>query len=101
GELVVSHSRVRAEGRHVHVTDIAALPFVLFVLQILDELILILPLPPTMAGDETVGEMLLGPGHVVCHLCLGRLFLQLLDLRFYVTTLRIDTDPNSETAEHS
>ena len=101
GELVVSHSRVRAEGRHVHVADIAAFPFVLFVLQLFDELILILPLPPTMAGDETVGEMLLGPRHIIIHLCLGRLFLQLLDLRFHVATLRINTDPDCETAEHS
>jgi hypothetical protein len=61
GEFVVSHSRVRAERHHVHVADIAAFPFVLFVLQLLDEVILILPLSPTMAGDETVGEMLLGP----------------------------------------
>ena len=49
-ELVVSHSRVRAEGRHVHVADVAALPLVAFALQVLDEFVLRLPLAPAVAG---------------------------------------------------
>ena len=101
GELVVSDGGIRAERRYMHVADVATLPFVLLVLQLLDELILILPLTPAVPRDEAVGQVLLFPRHVVVHLCLGRLFLQLLYLLFDVAAaLSINTDTDCETAEH-
>lgn len=71
---------VRAECHHVYIADITALPFGGLVLQILDELVLVLPLAPAMPGNEPVREMLLRPRRIVVHLGLCRLFLQLLDL---------------------
>jgi hypothetical protein len=42
-ERVMRNRGVRAEGRHLHIANVAALPLVLIALQILDELVLSLP----------------------------------------------------------
>ena len=59
GERVMRDGGVRAEGRHLHVADVAALPLVCLVLQILDEVLFGLPIAPAVSRDESVGEMLL------------------------------------------
>ena len=61
GERVMRHGDVRAEGRHLHVAHVAALPLVCLVLQILDEVRFGLPLTPAVSRDESVGQMLLSP----------------------------------------
>src|SRR6202158_4355049 len=80
GERVMRHGGVRAEGRHLHVGDVAALPLVCLVLQILDEGIFGFPISPAVPGDESVGQMLLSPRSVVFHLRISGLLLQFLGL---------------------
>src|SRR5689334_7213647 len=60
-ERVMRHGGVRAEGRHLHVADVAALPLVCLVLQILDEVLFGFPIAPAVSRDESVGQMLLSP----------------------------------------
>ena len=84
---------VGTERCHMHVTDIATLPLAGLVLQILDELVLRLPLTPAMSGYKTVGQMLLRPRHIVIHLGLCGFLLQLLDLlRDVATSLGVKVD---------
>jgi hypothetical protein len=91
GKFVMSYGRVRTEGGDVHVAYVAALPLCALVLQTLDELILVLPLPPAMPGDEAVGQVRLRPRNVVAHLGLGGFLLQLLDLGFHIAAcLRLE-----------
>src|SRR5205814_549554 len=61
GERVMRDGGVRAEGLHLHVTDVAALPLVRLVLQILDEVVFGFPIAPAVSRDESVGQMLLSP----------------------------------------
>ena len=49
GERVMRNCDVGSEGRHMQVADLAALPLGRLVLQILDELVLRLPGPPTVS----------------------------------------------------
>src|SRR5437660_9102480 len=60
-ERVMRHGGVRAEGRHLHVADLAALPLICLVLQILDEILFGFPVAPAVSSDESVGQMLLRP----------------------------------------
>jgi len=61
GERVMRDGGVRAEGRHLHVADIATLPLVCFALQIFDEVVFGFPIAPAVSRDESVGQMLLSP----------------------------------------
>ena len=80
GELVVRNRGVGPEGGNLHVTDIAVVPLVALVLQVFNELVLCLPLSPTVSRDESVGQMLLRPGGIVLHLSRCGVLLQLLNL---------------------
>jgi hypothetical protein len=61
GERVMRHGGVRAEGCHLHIGYVTAPPLVRLVLQILDEVLFGLPISPAVAGDKSVGQMLLSP----------------------------------------
>ena len=60
-ERVMRHGGVRAEGRHLHVAKVAALPLVCLALQILDEALFGFPISPAVSRDESVSQMLLSP----------------------------------------
>src|SRR5437868_8605993 len=50
-ERVMRHRGVRAEGRHLHVADVAALPLTAFILQDLYEVLPRLPVAPAVSSD--------------------------------------------------
>src|SRR5262245_14730978 len=90
GELVMGHGRIRAERRHTHVTDIAALPLAGLILQVFDEFLLGLPLTPAVSRYEAIRKMSLGPCYIVIHLCFCSVLLQLLDLLRDIAGLRVN-----------
>jgi hypothetical protein len=67
---------VRSEGRHLHVANVAALPLVRLVLQILDEIVLRLTGSPTVPCRESISQMLLCPRDIVLHLRISGVLLQ-------------------------
>src|SRR5437868_220358 len=102
GERVMRHGCVRSEGRHLHVTDIAALPLVCLALQIFDEILFGFPVAPAVPGDEALGQMLLRPCGVVFHLRSSGLLLQLLDLVGDIAAwLGVKVEAESETHDQS
>jgi len=90
GELVMGHGRIRAERRHMHVTDVAALPLASLILQVFDEFLLGLPLTPAVSRHEAIRKILLGPRYIVVHLCFCGILLQLLDLLRDIAGLRVN-----------
>ena len=100
GELVMGDGGVGAECRHMNIADIPALPLTGLVLQILDELVLGLPLTPAMPGNEPVRQVLLRPCRVIVHLGFRCFLLQLLDLVGYIAPgLGVKVDREGETTE--
>jgi len=75
GERVMRNGGVRTEGGHLHVADVATLPLVRLVLQILHEIVFRLPVPPAVSCHESVSQMLLRPRHIVLHLRISGVLL--------------------------
>ena len=61
GERVMRYGGVGAEGRHLHIADVATFPLACLVLQIFDEVLFALPIAPAVSRDESVRQMLLSP----------------------------------------
>src|SRR5438128_9023809 len=60
-ERVMRHGGVGAEGRDLHIADVAALPLAFLVLQIFHVILFALPIAPAVSRDESVGQVLLSP----------------------------------------
>jgi len=79
--------------------NVAALPLGRLILQILDEFVPCFPVSSTVSCQESVSQMLLRPGHIVLHLRISGILLQLLDLRCDIgSILGVKVDGQTETA---